>query len=186
GGRGRRRAGRRAGPPGARGGGGGAGRPGIARGRAQGVEGHGAQGAGEMWLARLPGYLAQLPPLFPPGFAPVLLSGDIHQDHLLVTQREGRWELAGLLDFDDALVGFREYELAIPALILTPRRPALLRALPLAYGYRDDELDARLRARLLAYGLLHRYVGLPLILELADPTGACRTFHDLEREVLAL
>ncbi len=56
-----------------------------------------------------------------------------------------------------------------------------LRPLLLAYGYRDEELDDRFRARLLAYGLLHRYVGPPLILEFADPDGACATFGDLER-----
>jgi len=157
----------------------------VAGGVARCVGDQRAHGTPETWLAQLPGYLAQLPALYPPEFDPVLLSGDIHQDHLLVVERDGRWELAGLLDFDDATVGFREYELALPAMILMPRRPDLLRPLLLAYGYREDELDERLRARLLAYGLLHRYVGLPLLLSFADPAGACSTLTDLERSALA-
>jgi hygromycin-B 7''-O-kinase len=44
---------------------------------------HRAKGVSEHWLQQIPGYLAQASPLYPPDYTPVLLSGDLHQYHLL-------------------------------------------------------------------------------------------------------
>ena len=53
--------------------------------------------------------LAQACPLYPTDYTPVLLSGDLHQYHLLVNEVHGRWRLCGFFDFDDARIGFHEY-----------------------------------------------------------------------------
>lgn len=45
---------------------------------------------------------------------PLFLHGDLNSEHLLVYQQNGRWELCGLLDFGDALVGPAAYELIAP------------------------------------------------------------------------
>lgn len=144
---------------------------------------HRERGSPESWVRQLPEYLDRLPPLHPRDFTPVPLGGDIHQWHLMAAERHGRWELAGIFDFDDAMTGFREYEFARPAAFLTPGRPELLRSLLLAYGFREHALDEALAGRLFAYVLLHRYAVLRLVLKVADPGGTCATLADLQRHL---
>jgi hygromycin-B 7''-O-kinase len=42
----------------------------------------------------------------------------------------------------------------------------LQRAMMLAYGYSEDQLNGDLADRLMAYTLLHRYINVPELLEL--------------------
>lgn len=125
---------------------------------------HRAKGGPEVWLQQIPGYLAQASPLYPTDYTPVLLSGDLHQYHLLANEVHGRWRLCGFFDFDDARIGFHEYDLASAGLFMMSGRPHLLRAFLQAYGYAEGELDERLTARLMAYTLLYCYRDLNWIL----------------------
>jgi hygromycin-B 7''-O-kinase len=118
---------------------------------------HREQGVSEQWLQQIPSYLAHAAPLYPPNFTPAIISGDIHGYHLLVQQEHGRWRLSGLFDFDDALLGFHEYDLAATVLFLMAGRSDLLRPFLLTYGYAEADLNEALRHRLMAYTLLHRY-----------------------------
>jgi hygromycin-B 7''-O-kinase len=121
------------------------------------IERHREQEVSDYWLQQIPGFLAYVAPLYPADFVPAIVSGDIHQYHLLVTQDNGRWRLTGLFDFDDALIGFKEYDLAAAGLFMMAGKSALLRAFLLTYGYAEAEIDERLSYRLMAYTLLHRY-----------------------------
>jgi hygromycin-B 7''-O-kinase len=85
------------------------------------VQRHREQGMAEVWLQQLLAYLMQAQPLYPPSFPLVIVSGDIHQYHLLVAQVHGQWQLTGLFDFDDAQIGFHEYGLAATGLFLMHR-----------------------------------------------------------------
>ncbi len=151
----------------------------VARRSAGCVERHRAQGLDEQWLAQIPDYLGRAAPLHPPEFRPALVSADIHQQHLLVQRVGVSWRLCGLFDFDDARVGFPEYDLAATALFLFWGRPAALRTFLLTYGYREEHLGRPLRTRLMAYTLLHRYRTLCWVLRdiLGDPP--CTTFDEL-------
>jgi len=121
------------------------------------VKRHREQGVPDYWLQQIPDFLAQASPLYPFDFASVIISGDIHQYHLLDRLDHGQWRLSGLFDFDDALLGFCEYDLAATALFLMAGHSMLLRPFLLAYGYSASDLDEHLSHRLLAYTLLHRY-----------------------------
>jgi len=121
------------------------------------VQRHREQGVPEHWLQQIPGFLAHASPLYPFEFPPAIISGDIHQYHLLAMSEHGQWRLTGLFDFDDALLGFCEYDLAAAGLFLMAGRSMLLRPFLLTYGYASSDLDEHLSHRLLAYTLLHRY-----------------------------
>ena len=121
-------------------------------------------------------------PLYPQNFSPAIVSGDIHQYHLLVNLEHGRWRLSGLFDFDDARIGFHEYDLAAAGLFLMAGRPALLRPFLLIYGYTESELNEQLSHRLMAYTLLHPYRPLNWIRE-DFAKGACSTFEELARVI---
>ena len=149
------------------------------------VNRHREQGAPERWLTQLPRFLTDAAPLFPPDFRPSIVSGDVHDYHLLVTERRDRWQLAGLFDFDDARIGFHEYDLATPGPFMMAGREALLRTFLLAYGYPRSALDQRLSRRLLAYTLLHRYRPLAWLLEDIAP-GAHSTLEGLAEAIFAV
>jgi hygromycin-B 7''-O-kinase len=147
---------------------------------------HREQGMPEAWLEQLPAYLAHAQPLYPPAFAPSIVSGDIHQGHLLVEDAQGHWRLAGLFDFDDARIGFAEYDLAATGLFLMYNRPHLLRAFLQAYGYRDADLTEALSQRLLAYTLLHRYRRFTWVRDEVVGDRICATFAQLATTIYAL
>ena len=150
------------------------------------VDRHRGHGAPEEWLARLPAFLEHLPPLHPAGFTPVLVGGDVHCWHLLVTEANGAWRIVGLFDFDDAMLGWWEYDFAIPALSMMARQPTVLAEC--LHGYAGSRLarDVDWSRRLMAYSLLNRYWGLDFILNGGDPDRRFTTFDELEQALFAI
>ncbi len=131
------------------------------------VQRHREQVVPDYWLEQISGYLAYAAPLYPPDFSPAIVSGDIHQYHLLVSQENRRCRLKGLFDFDDALIGFKEYDLAAAGLFVMAGNPALLRAF------------------LLAYTLLHRYRPFNWVRE-DFAKGECRTLEEAARSIYVI
>ena len=130
-------------------------------------------------------FLEDLPPLFEPGFQPVLLNADVTDEHILVSERGGRWELTGFIDFGDAMLGHPFYDFVAPGCCITHGSPRLQRAMLLAYGFSEDQLDATLAAQLMAYTLVHRFANIPHLVKLLDsqqPTS----LQDLKRGLWSL
>src|SRR4051794_3753424 len=125
--------------------------------REQTVGHHRARGVGEQWLTQMQAFLDHLPPVDPTPPRPVLLNTDLHQYHLMAEERSDGWHLSGMFDFDDAMVGVAEYDLASPGLIMMAGRPHLLRVFCHAYGYGSTDMNSALSERLLGYTLMHRY-----------------------------
>ena len=149
------------------------------------VQRHRAQGVPEYWLQQIPDFLAQAAPLYPPSFTPAIVSGDIHEYHLLVKQKGSQWLLSGLFDFDDALLGFYEYDLAAAALYMMAGRHTLLRPFLLSYGYAEADLDEALCYRLMAYTLLHRYRPFNYWLGEACAWQPCSTLEEVAHVIFA-
>jgi hygromycin-B 7''-O-kinase len=132
------------------------------------IDGVGRAGLDEHWVRAVRSFFAGLPPLFEPGFEPVLLSADITDEHILVGQREGHWEVTGYIDFGDAMLGYPHYDFVAPGCSVTRGSLHLQRAMLLAYGFAEEQLDEALADRLTAYTLLHRFVRVPELLKLLD------------------
>ncbi|MGX6607140.1 hypothetical protein ACWKSP_34200 [Micromonosporaceae bacterium Da 78-11] len=80
--------------------------------------------------------------------------------------------LSGLVDFEPAIRGAAEYEfVGLAASVAEGDARFLGRALR-AYGYTDEQVDATLRRRLLAWLLLHYYSNLPACLQRLPAPGA--------------
>jgi hygromycin-B 7''-O-kinase len=92
----------------------------------------------------------------------VFLHTEVMRQHLLVERRKGAWHISGLIDFEPAMIGAPEYELAAVGIFLTCAEPGLLGVLLDAYG---AEVDDELPLRIMAYALLHRYSNLRWYLE---------------------
>lgn len=116
---------------------------------------------GEDALAAIPGVLERAAPLVPDGRR-ALLHADLHNEHVLLEARGGAWELTGMLDFGDTVVGHPEYDLITPAFFVARGQPEAQRALFEAAGFRCDETASR---RLMAWSVMHRYNALARFLD---------------------
>jgi hygromycin-B 7''-O-kinase len=146
------------------------------------VQRHREQGVSDYWLEQIPDFLAHAAPLYPTDFTAAIISGDIHQYHLLARPENGHWRLSGLFDFDDALLGFSEYDLAATGLFLMADRSSLLRPFLLRYGYAEADLNEHLSHRLMTYTLLHRYRPFNWV-HTAFAKQCCSTLEELARVI---
>jgi hygromycin-B 7''-O-kinase len=138
-------------------------------------------GVPERWLEQIPDYLASVDLRLDDPPPPVLLHTEIMRDHLLADRRGAGWELTGMIDFEPAMVGHPEYELASVGTMVARGDLSLLRAYLLGYGYRESDLTPELGKRMMAYALLHRYSNLAWYMELMPMSDALATLDDLER-----
>jgi hygromycin-B 7''-O-kinase len=130
----------------------------VARQRAQAVSEQRALGLPAAWADQIPGFLEAV--ALRSG-TPVLLHTEVMREHLLVTEGpEGAWELSGLIDFEPAMRGEREYEFVAVGVFVAVGDARFLARTLTAYGYHHDQLGPDLRRRLLAWGILHRYSNL--------------------------
>jgi len=108
----------------------------------------------------------------------VVVHGDLSAEHLLMEERDGRWNVSALIDFGDARIGVPPYEWMPLWLGLCHRDVAVMRAFLEAY---DPGLlaDDALGRRVAAWTLLHDF-GTDAIAELFDTSGATRPARSLE------
>jgi hygromycin-B 7''-O-kinase len=130
------------------------------------------RGASKKWLNHLSQYLKDAVNLLSTDSGDVLLHGDLHPANLLLDHKDGRWRVLGLVDFADSLIGFREYDFVKPMLHMAFADRLLQRTLLLSYGYKETELDVRLRRRLMLLTILHEGSNLkkPLFGLMTAPT----------------
>lgn len=87
----------------------------------------------------------------------VLLTGEYTPFNLLGARGLEGWRLTGMIDFGDAMVGPREYDLLGPSLFLCGGESELLESFLRAYHAESRAIDREFGLRLLALAALHRY-----------------------------
>lgn len=141
------------------------------------------RGLGEEWLARIPAFVASLPPFDLPAGGPVLVTADLTSDHLLLDRptEDSPWRLTGLIDLADALVGHPLYEFAAPFVFLTGGRPDLRHALLDGYGLPVEDRTADLSRAIAGYAVLHLYGSVAWMI--GNGTFPYRSLDDLVADV---
>lgn len=137
-----------------------------------------AVGASPAWLADIADFIAALPPLVTSGFQPVLINADLNPEHIFCRQTAAGWEVCGIIDFGDAMLGHPFYEFVCPG-ILFAGSPSLQRAMLLAYGLPASVLNETLSRQLTAYILLHRFTKVTQFPELF-PQRTPTTMRELQ------
>lgn len=136
-------------------------------------------GLDEPWLRQVEPFLARTP--LPHHGAPVLLHTELMRQHLLVEERNGQMVLCGVVDFEPAMVGNPEYELASLGLFVTCGQPGLLAQVLAGMDASALGTDPGFAQRCMAWALLHRYSRLRWYLEVL-PTDGERTLEELARQ----
>ncbi|MGB8509698.1 MAG: aminoglycoside 3'-phosphotransferase/choline kinase family protein [Pyrinomonadaceae bacterium] len=141
-------------------------------------------GANAEWLESLPPYLDARLGMLPAQFERVLLHGDVHPGNVLVSEtRGGRARVTGLFDFGDSFCGFHEYDFVAPGVLMVQGRRELQRALLLAYGYAEAQLDYDLRARLMLLTILYECSDLRKYALRLAPDAVRLTLDELEAAI---
>lgn len=143
----------------------------IAARRAGCAEHQAGRGVDPAWTALIPDFLAAVDLADPRD--QVFLHTEVMPDHLLV---DAGGRLAGLIDFEPAMIGAREYEFAAVGLFFAAGDRELLCA---ALRAADHAPDRALSTRLLAYALLHRYSDLSWYLARMPPRPGVTTLAAL-------
>lgn len=132
------------------------------------------------WLDQVDAFLQRWMPLDDGRRA--LLHTEVMREHLLVEPAAESWRLSGLFDFEPAMVGAPEYELASVGIFVTCAQPGLLRLVLDAYGML---VDTDLPLRIMAYTLLHRYSNLRWYLDRLPVPSDARSLEDIARSWFA-
>jgi len=106
--------------------------------------------------------------------SPVFLHTELADLNLMVAQRNGRWRLSGVFDFEPSRLGHPLYDLPAITIFVARGDPAMCRAALAAFGRSD--LDDKLRRALLACTLLHRYSHLGFFLRQTGTDDYPRTW----------
>ncbi len=124
---------------------------------ANAVARHRRFGVPEGILERIPATIAAGGPHPRIGVPAVPIHADLTDENVHLVRERGRWRVAGILDFGDAMVGDPEYDLMVPGVFVAAGNRALLRAIFRGAGRVADVHDAGLPRRLMAWMLLHRF-----------------------------
>ncbi len=149
----------------------------LARQREECVARQARLGLGEPWLGQIETFLAKWAGLLEREGAS-LLHTELMRDHAYVERGSRGWALSGLIDFESAMAGHPEHELASVGLFVTGGDAACFRAFLRGFGANESEIDRSLSERALAHALLHRSSNLPWWLKLAPPGTAPRTLDE--------
>jgi hygromycin-B 7''-O-kinase len=117
---------------------------------------HARLGLPERFLDELDDLTAEALTLIPLDNPKVILTGEYIPENFLMAERNGRWELAGVIDFGDVMTGWREYDLLGPSAFMTAGKLGRVRHLLSGFGYSGSDLSPALGRRLLALMFLHR------------------------------
>lgn len=125
-------------------------------------------------------------PLLPSVFEPVVLTGEYTPFNLLVEREGEMWTISGMIDFGDAMVGHREYDLLGPCVFLAEGDPNLLRSLLRGYGYSEPQINDDLCRRLMLLQVLHRYSNFRFQVRIHDWESRAASFEALQAVVFRL
>jgi len=143
---------------------------------------------GENWVlpphlaSQLEGYLSRVDHLFNVTLSPHLLHCDLNRDHILGAHEQGKWRVQGIIDFADAKVGDRLYELVALHIGLFNCDKRLLGAFLEECG-QDEEITRNFVERAMCYTLLHEYDIVGELLEEHPKLGQAQTLGELARHL---
>jgi hygromycin-B 7''-O-kinase len=117
----------------------------------------------------------------PVNAAPVILTGEYNPENIFLEERSGRWRLAAVVDFGDAMTGWGEYDLLGPSTFAAGGMPGRVRSLLRGFGYSEANPDPALPRRLMALLLLHRFSNLQVQIRIDGWQQKAADFYELER-----
>ena len=112
---------------------------------------------------------------------------DLHPWNLMAVERQGEWQLSGLLDFGDAVIGRSALlEIATPALFMAQGNRELLSALLDAYGCQDCSDPAALARDLMATSLIRPCSDITFVMAQVPISGPRDSWQQVAAQLFPL
>ncbi len=137
-------------------------------------------------ISQIPAYLADQDPSIAEPHPPVLIHTDFKPDHILMSKAEGRWDVSGLIDVGDSMIGHREYDFIKATSSLSPSNRPVLRAFFQGYGESGVTLSREGSERMLGWALLHFDTPVWAYVRDGIGTSTATTLSQLSAEVWPL
>jgi hygromycin-B 7''-O-kinase len=109
----------------------------------------------------------------------VLLHGDLAPENLLVQRTAHSWEVAGMIDFGNAMCGAASFDLTAASVMLQPGDRTMVRTLIEHSASGDGPLLSILRPILMSATMIHPMSDLPECLGLVSEAEKCITWDDV-------
>lgn len=109
----------------------------------------------------------------------VLLTGEYTPFNLLAQRDQAGWQLTGMIDFADAMIGPPDYDLLGPSMFTCSGDPLLVSALFRGYFGQAHLPDRSARMRLMALAALHRYANFDFQLRIPRWRERVASFDEL-------
>lgn len=116
----------------------------------------------------------------PRDFEAVILTGEYTPFNLLASEQKPWNTVSGMIDFGDAMIGYREYDLLGPWLFSCEGRADFVTALLTGYGYASTAQNETLRRRLFLLQILHRYSDFKAQVRIPSWEQRVGSFEELE------
>ncbi len=129
-------------------------------------------------ISQIDAYLPPIAALVDQQTVPHLLHCDLNEDHVLGDFVGERWQLTGIIDFGDAMVGDRIYEFVALHIGLMHCDKRLLRVFLDSYGF-DQGLRERFTLRAMSYTLLHEFAVLRQVFAEFPTTQTIKSLEEL-------
>ena len=117
------------------------------------------------WLNPIAAFLGSTLPALRAPFHPAVLHADLNPEHLFCQASPTGWEVSGMIDFADAMLGHPFYEWVRPCYTFQ-FEPDLLGVMFSSAGLSSPTQNSALSQSLLAMIFLHRFFGLAELLNL--------------------
>jgi Ser/Thr protein kinase RdoA (MazF antagonist) len=129
-------------------------------------------------LAQIEEYVPDVTTLIDENEMPALLHCDLNSDHVLGENIAGHWRPTGIIDFGDARVGDRIYELVALHLGLFNCDGAMLKTFLEAYGF-DESLRRNFAKRAMCMALLYEFNDCSFIFKYIPAAASVGTLDEL-------
>ena len=104
----------------------------------------------------------------------MILIGEYIPENFLLRRRDGKWQLAGLIDFGDALTGFAEYDLSGLAI----RKMACAQETGARWFCTSDRQRCLFVCNAIDPEIVVSPIFTRLIIGLSDPYGLVKVWHE--------
>lgn len=142
-----------------------------------------AHGVDRKVLDALPAFIEENLKLVPKNPRKTFMHGDVHFGNLRVARANGEWKISGLFDFADSRAGFHEYEFLAVGVLMFQGQSEIQREFFKSYGYAENDLNERMRKRLMMLTMLYETADLRRYALRLKPEAVEFSLDELEKQI---
>lgn len=115
-----------------------------------------------------------------------LLTGEYTPFNLLLNERNGKWQLTGVIDFADCFLGDGDYDLLGPIMFMFNSNQKHIKHFLESYGFPKIQVNYVLQKKLMTYTILHRFSNINYFASQNQQAKLATNFNELARILIPI